>query len=227
MLAGQPLIAGLPANYTGPLIEDGLFAGMPKHYASALYLDPAIKYRTWSERGQGRSPLRHYDCMYVEDVIALGPEIKALCASTCVMVQWWPNPHADKMAEFMTACGFEYRSTAFVWAKLAKGHPGISFTPEDFPIRAGKSATRKQTEIAWYGRRGAPKRQDKDIRELVFAPSRQHSRKPDEIYGRIERLFPGPYVELFARQHVPGWISWGNEVEKFEFIGKGNDHELD
>jgi N6-adenosine-specific RNA methylase IME4 len=28
----------------------------------------------------------------------------------------------------------------------------------------------------------------------------------------IERVSPGPYLELFARRDQPGWKKWGNEV---------------
>ena len=38
------------------------------------------------------------------------------------------------------------------------------------------------------------------MRELIIAPVREHSRKPDEIYRRVEALSNGPYLELFARQ---------------------------
>ena len=50
---------------------------------------------------------------------------------------------------------------------------------------------------------------------VIMAPRREHSRKPDEVYGRIEQLVAGPYVELFARQRWPGWHAWGNEIDKF------------
>jgi N6-adenosine-specific RNA methylase IME4 len=53
------------------------------------------------------------------------------------------------------------------------------------------------------------------VRELIVAPLRQHSRKPDEVYRRIEALCAGPYVELYARQRWPGWICTGDEVGKF------------
>ena len=42
---------------------------------------------------------------------------------------------------------------------------------------------------------------------------RETSRKPDEIYGLIERMSPGGRkIELFARPHNrrSGWISMGN-----------------
>jgi N6-adenosine-specific RNA methylase IME4 len=53
------------------------------------------------------------------------------------------------------------------------------------------------------------------VRQLITAPRREHSRKPDETYSRIEALVDGPYLELFARNRRPGWTAWGNETEKF------------
>ena len=61
-----------------------------------------------------------------------------------------------------------------------------------------------------------PKRLDMSVRELVIAHRREHSRKPDEIYDRIERLVPGPYLELFARQHRDSWDSWGDQAGLFD-----------
>jgi hypothetical protein len=39
---------------------------------------------------------------------------------------------------------------------------------------------------------------------------------PDQVRDRIERLVPGPYVELFARETKPGWDCWGNQPELFD-----------
>jgi N6-adenosine-specific RNA methylase IME4 len=76
-------------------------------------------------------------------------------------------------------------------------------------------STRANIELSWLGSRGQPHRRDKGVRELIVSPVREHSRKPDEIYGRIERYCAGPYLESFARQRWPGWSSWGNQIEKF------------
>ena len=43
-------------------------------------------------------------------------------------------------------------------------------------------------------------------------PRRQHSRKPDVVYDAIERLVPGPYLEVFARVRRDGWTAWGDEL---------------
>jgi N6-adenosine-specific RNA methylase IME4 len=75
--------------------------------------------------------------------------------------------------------------------------------------------TRQQTELCLLATRGKPAVRDRGVRQLIIAPRREHSRKPDEQYERIERLVDGPYLEMFARQKWPGWDSWGNEVEKF------------
>lgn len=47
----------------------------------------------------------------------------------------------------------------------------------------------------------------------LFAPVQDHSHKPEEIFSIIERVSPGPYLELFARRRQPGWNVWGNEIE--------------
>ena len=54
--------------------------------------------------------------------------------------------------------------------------------------------------------------------EIIVTPRREHSRKPDELYHRIERYAggEGPFLELFARQSRPGWVTWGLEKTKFD-----------
>jgi N6-adenosine-specific RNA methylase IME4 len=54
------------------------------------------------------------------------------------------------------------------------------------------------------------------VRRLLVAPRREHSRKPDEAYARIEALAEGPYLELFARGSRPGWDGWGLERGLFD-----------
>ena len=63
--------------------------------------------------------------------------------------------------------------------------------------------------------RGKPKRVSKSVDQLIISKLREHSRKPDEIYNRIEQLVDGPYIELFARNQRKNWDAWGNEVGKF------------
>ena len=78
--------------------------------------------------------------------------------------------------------------------------------------------TRKQTELCLLFTKGKPRVLSHSVREIIDAPRREHSRKPDETYERIEQLVSGPYLEMFARQNWPGWSSWGNQTGKFDVV---------
>ena len=72
----------------------------------------------------------------------------------------------------------------------------------------------KSVEICLLGKRGRPQRKRKNIRQLVRATRRSHSQKPDEVRDRIVNLMGDlPRIELFARQCVPGWDAWGNQLD--------------
>jgi len=82
-------------------------------------------------------------------------------------------------------------------------------------MKMGRS-TRKNTEDAWLWVRGNPKRMDAGVRELIVAPVREHSRKPEESFAAAEKLCGDvDRLELFSRQPRSGWDVFGNEVDKF------------
>ena len=57
--------------------------------------------------------------------------------------------------------------------------------------------------------------------DVLVAEVRATSRKPDEIYGMIERLAPRTRkVELFGRPHnvQPNWITLGNQLDGVRLI---------
>ena len=50
---------------------------------------------------------------------------------------------------------------------------------------------------------------------MIVSKVRETSRKPDEIYGIIERMSPGgKKIELFGRPDncMPGWLTLGNQL---------------
>lgn len=52
--------------------------------------------------------------------------------------------------------------------------------------------------------------------DVIVAEVRETSRKPDEVYGILERLIPGARkLEIFGRQHNtrPGWLTLGNQLD--------------
>ena len=72
--------------------------------------------------------------------------------------------------------------------------------------------TLANTEACFIATKGSPLRLATDVHQVVMAPVGEHSAKPEEVRRRIERLFPGPYLELYGRKLVPGWDVWGNEI---------------
>jgi N6-adenosine-specific RNA methylase IME4 len=84
------------------------------------------------------------------------------------------------------------------------------------PVQVGMGYwTRANSEPCLLATRGKPKRINADVRQGIIEPRREHSRKPDCVPARIERLVEGPYLELFARTQRPGWTVWGNQTDKF------------
>ena len=71
--------------------------------------------------------------------------------------------------------------------------------------------TRSNSEVCLLALKGSPLRLARDVHQVVMAPVGEHSAKPEEVRHRIEQLFPGPYLELYARKPAPNWTCWGNE----------------
>jgi N6-adenosine-specific RNA methylase IME4 len=197
-----------------------LLRSLPAIRAGAILADPAYRFKTWSAKGQGRSPSRHYLDMTPEEIMAL--PVHECAAADCWLFLWLPNPHVDLVVPIMAAWGFEFSGLGFCWVKTTKR---AAVTPTSVTAAKGAKSpfhfgmgktTRANSEVAWLGRRGKPRRLDAGVPELIIAPVREHSRKPDEQYERIKRFCAGPYLELFARQRWPGWTSWGNQVDLFD-----------
>jgi N6-adenosine-specific RNA methylase IME4 len=144
--------------------------------------------------------------MTFEELTAL--PVANIAAPDCFLFLWVPLRSIPIVEPLMAAWDFRFSGSAFVWAKQNPSGVGWAM--------GGGYGTRKNAEICWLGRRGKPKRLACDVRELIIAPRREHSRKPDEQYASIERLCGGPYIELFARTRWPGWIAWGDQVDEFQ-----------
>jgi len=107
---------------------------------------------------------------------------------------------------------FTYKTCAFCWLKA---DPYRLFADDKTPFAGMGYWTRANSEPCLLATRGKPKRLHKDVRQGIIAPRREHSRKPEEVHGRIERLVGGPYLELFARAPRKDWMTWGNQTTQF------------
>ena len=173
-------------------------------YYKVIYADPPWTFATYSRKGKGRSAEAHYDCMSMADIEAL--PVAQWAADDCVLFLWTTDPLLEKVFEIIHAWGFTYKTVGFYWAKLNKAAPsGHNF---DFFTGLG-FWTRANPELCLLATRGKPRRRRADVHKLIVSRRREHSRKPDEAYERIEALCEGPYLEMFARFQRPGWDSWG------------------
>jgi N6-adenosine-specific RNA methylase IME4 len=167
-----------------------------------IYPDPAWTFRVYSGREKQRSAERRYDVMSLDQIKAL--PVEALAADNCALFLWAVWPEMPGAIEVIEAWGFRYSTAGFVWVKQNRKGVGL-FTGMGYH-------TRNNTEPCLLGLRGAPMRMAKDVHQVIMAPVGEHSEKPEEARRRIERLYPGPYLELFARQPRERWTTWGNEL---------------
>jgi N6-adenosine-specific RNA methylase IME4 len=74
---------------------------------------------------------------------------------------------------------------------------------------------RGQTEHVLFGVMGklpAAVRTESTLIGKGLVKRGRHSAKPQVFFDEVERVSPGPRLELFARQPREGWTVWGNEV---------------
>ena len=170
-----------------------------------ILADPPWHFKKWSDINPAKSASRHYTTMSLDDICTL--PVSRVSSDNCALFIWTCWPHVFQTLPVIEAWGFEYSGLAWEWIKR---------NPETGKFAFGTGyGTRKNLEPCLLARRGKPKLLNRSISDFLFAPRREHSRKPDEQYDRIKAMFSGPYLELFSRTRREGWNSWGNETSKF------------
>lgn len=96
----------------------------------------------------------------------------------------------------------------------------LKVTSSGEPICALDSMWRKPYEVLLVGMRGKEKRDGDVKRKVIIGVPDLHSRKPnlkkllEDMMGTREDEYEA--LEIFARNLIAGWWSWGNEVLKFQ-----------
>lgn len=175
-------------------------ARVPDHSIKCFYIDPPWPYPDGNIGNQGAAE-KHYDLMTLDDLAAL--PIKRLAAEKAHCHLWATVAFHDAAYDLLRAWGFQDRGY-MLWCKpqLGMGH-----------------YYRISHEPLLLGVKGALKFGDKSI--MSWAPfytrGLGHSVKPAPIRTMLERVSPGPRLELFARTVHKGWIPWGNQIEVSAF----------
>jgi N6-adenosine-specific RNA methylase IME4 len=187
---------------------------LPVEKYPVIYADPPWAYRKAelvAKTNRVRAVEKEYPTMQPEEIAAL--PIGACAEDNSVLFMWATGPKLPEALMVMAAWGFTFRTIAFVWVKMQGDKPfmGMGFY------------TRANVELVLVGTRGKGRtRKDAGVRQVLLddfpesepllAEIGEHSRKPAEIRRRIESLYDGPYLELFARDAPDGWRVWGNDV---------------
>lgn len=201
-----------------------------------LLADPPWAYSDPLHCG-GRGAEQNYDVHPVEAIERL--DVEAVAADDAILAMWMVPPQLEAGFRLMRAWGFEPLTIGFTWVKVTKAptrtakafkarlkklgldrvtiQTAVDAAVPYFrrPARLGMGRqTRQNVEICYLGRRGRGlERLDAGVNSVVFAPRTRHSRKPDEVHHRLERLYgPVRRLELFARRTKSGWHTWGNEL---------------
>lgn len=174
---------------------------LPEGPFDLIYADPPWNFATWSATRQTKLP--PYTRMTVKEIAAL--PVARLAAKDCVLVLWATQAQLPDAISVLEDWGFIFK-TAGAWAKRSK-------TGKAWAFGTGY-LLRSAAEFFLLGTRGALRSAVHDVRNLIVAPVREHSRKPEEMYENLERMFPqARKCELFATRRRAGWTSWGDGLK--------------
>ena len=185
---------------------DARLPGLRKSFSTIL-ADPPWQFqnRTGKVAPEHRR-LKRYHTMTLDEICEM--PVAAHANEKAHLYLWVPNALLAEGLRVMEAWGFQYK-TNFIWFKVRKdGGPdgrGVGFY------------FRNVTEIVLFGVRGRMRtlKPARSQVNLLATRKREHSRKPDEFYHIVEQCSPGPYLELFAREKVPGWVQWGDQIDSY------------
>ena len=175
----------------------------------------------WPEHGGGKSKRgadRHYPLMSVRRIAAL--PVGELAAEDAHLWLWATGNFLAHAIDCARGWGFRYVNFR-PWVKATANYEMCSderggerelLIVRPQPPGLGQYM-RCDAEILLFCVRGMPMMPKWKPRQTIYAPRGRHSAKPLIVHEQIERMSPGPWLEMFARQKREGWAAWGNEVE--------------
>ncbi len=141
-----------------------------------------------------RDPLP-YSSMSIKDIAAL--PVDGMADTDAHLLLWTTNRYLEDAYTIARGWGFR-PSQLLTWCKSRRGiGPGGVFA--------------STSEFILYARRGKPAHNQRVDSTWWQWPRGGHSVKPEAFLDLVEQVFPGPYLEMFARRNRLGWDTWGNE----------------
>lgn len=174
---------------------------LPHGLYNVIYADPPWQYDNTGVHGAAD---HHYPTMPLGEICSLLHGLQLQVAENAVLFMWVTNPFLQDAFQVIEAWNFEYK-TNVAWVKTNLVKPGSGFY------------VRGRHELLYICTKGSFTPLDKHISppigSVITADVLEHSRKPEEAYHIIERLYPDcNYIELFSRNQRDGWDMWGYDV---------------
>lgn len=170
-----------------------------------IYADPPWSYQDKATAGARGASFKYptQSKEWLQDL-----PVPSISANDSVLFLWVTMPLLNEGLELIKAWQFEYKTVAFTWVKRNK--------KSDSWFLGMGNWTRANAELCLLGKRGTIKRIDASVSSIVDSRIQEHSRKPSVVRDKIVQLMGDvSRIELFAREQVNGWDSWGNEVQKY------------
>lgn len=158
-----------------------------------IYADPPWSY---SNQGTRAATNNHYVTMTVDEIASL--PVRELSAERSHLHLWTTNAFLFECPKILEAWGFEYKG-AFVWVKPQMGIGNYWRVSHEFLL---------------LGVRGGLTFADRGQMSWLRADRTRHSSKPEEVSAAIEKVSPGPWLEMFGRRTRKNWTVWGNEIKR-------------
>lgn len=185
------------------VVRHRVFRGvLPVKYATIVADPPwpqpksggGYPWRAGRPSGEARGNRLSYPTMTLPEIEGL----KIPAADDAHLYVWTTQRFLRDTYGIVEAWGFK-PNWLLVWAKAPHGfNPGGAFgSCCEFVVFAKRGNLKPLTKIErdWFDwKRGA------------------HSQKPEAFLDLVERVSPGPYLELFARRNRIGWDTWGNQA---------------
>lgn len=170
---------------------------LPDKKYRVIYADPPWQYGADFMDKYGHVG-GHYKTMPVDEICNL--PISELAAEDSVLFLWATSPQLQEAFKVIDAWSFTYK-TSFVWYKVRHNFGYYNSVRHEFLLIATRGKCRPDI---------------KKLHDSVVTIKRvgKHSEKPIYFRELIDKLYIyGKKIELFAREKVKGWDTWGAEVQ--------------
>ena len=171
----------------------------------SFYNDSDSYFNKTTKVGMRKPP---YNVLSTKNIMEL--PVKEIAEDDSILLIWTTDYHLEKCLKVINEWGYTYKTVGFYWAKKTKSNTPVCFMGA-YTMKSGI----EMCLLATRGKNAHKLVKEHNIRGLVESQREEHSKKPDEIRKRIEKLFGNvSRIELFATKKVDGWKCLGYNINK-------------